>query len=476
MKFNPQNFERDLFLTNPHSDTSYIIHDTMQLARLYPAILTRIKEDQVAHGLAKKKCRLEDAAFNRKQKAKNDVFLPSMSDICLDDDENIPQYDDLVLQQGRDRVPPLVVLAFVILRGFYGSITDRTAVDRIGESCTLQIVLGHLGCRCPKRSSISENLNCIREETLDFILKCQLQYAYNLHLDDFKESTIDSTSCYADMAFPTDTRLVSVSACNLWSILEALGDQEFIEFAPGACAEKWVRKVRNTSLAISMTSRKSGTLYKKRVRELADAAAKLVGKLEPYVCKLNERVKNKEYGSMFAPAWRAYVKLTEMADRNYTATCHSIGQMVARVLKNRKLKAYEKYLGPADPDAKLIVKGDRKPVVGYHPQLVRSREGFVTCVQLNPDMLNDSSSLIPTLEQSIANTGIVPQTLSTDDGYTSVDNQAKAKQIGVKDISFSGAKGKKLGVGQKGLFSGNSRTGKGLAATGQAGTQSVTLF
>lgn len=253
--------------------------------------------------------------------------------------------------------PPLVVFILLILRGFYGSITNRTAVDRIGESCTLQIVLSHFGYRCPKRSSISENLNCICEETLDVILKCQLQHAYNLHLDDFKESTIDSTSCYADMAFPTDTRLVSVSACNLWSILEALGDQKLIEFAPGSCAEEWVRKVRNLSLAISMTPCKSDTLYRKRVRELADAAAKLVGKLEPYVCKLNERVKNKGYGTMLAPAWRAFVKLTEMADRNYTATCHSIGQMVTRVLKNRKFKAYEKYLGPADPDAKLLVKG-----------------------------------------------------------------------------------------------------------------------
>jgi IS5 family transposase len=444
MKFNPQNFERNLFFENSNTDTAQLIHDTIQFTTRYPEVLTRIHEDQIAHGLTKKKQRLEDVAFNRKQQAKHEAFLPGMSDICCKNDENVLQDDDLVLQQGRDRVPPLVVFILLILRGFYGSITNRTAVDRIGESCTLQIVLSHFGYRCPKRSSISENLNCICEETLDFILKCQLQHAYNLHLDDFKESTIDSTSCYADMAFPTDTRLVSVSACNLWSILEALGDQKLIEFAPGSCAEKWVRKVRNLSLAISMTPCKSDTLYRKRVRELADAAAKLVGKLEPYVCKLNERVKNEEYGTMLAPAWRAYVKLTEMADRNYTATCHSIGQMVARVLKNRKLKAYEKYLGPADPDAKLIVKGERKPVVGYHPQLARSREGLVTCVQLNPDMLSDSSSLIPTLKQSIDNTGIVPRVLSTDDGYTSGDNLAMAKQIGVKDISFSGAKGKKL--------------------------------
>lgn len=444
MKCNPKNFERNLFLERSDTDTARLIHDTIQFARRHPEILDLIQEDQVAHGLAKKRRRLEDAAFNRRQLAKNEILLPGMADALAGEDEGIPREDDLVLLRGRKRIHPLLVLVLLVLRGFYGSATDRTAMDRIGESSALQIVLGHYGWRLPGRSSISENLNCLGEETLDFILKCQLRHACDLDLDDFRETTVDSTASRADMAFPADTSLVSLSACALWRLLEAAGELGFVTFAPGACAGRWRDKVRNTSRAISMTARKGDSLHRRRVRELAEAAAKLAGKLEPYVLRLNERVGNEEYGDMLAPARRALVKLAGMADCNFTAMCHSIGQMVERVLKKRKLKAAEKYLGPADPDAKIIVKGDRKPVVGYHPQLARSRNGLVTCVLLEPGASGDANGLVPTLEKSIENTGVVPRVLSTDDGYTSAKNLAGARKLGVEDVSFSGAKGRAL--------------------------------
>lgn len=444
MKVNPQNLQCNLFLKNYGSDTSRLVHDVIHFAEMHPVILERIRDDQVAHGLAKKKCRLEDAAFNRRQRAKNEVFLPGMRDAIAEENDDARQDGDLVLLQGRDRVDPLVVLILLILRGFYGSITDRAATDRILESSTLQIVLGNLGHRCPRRSSISENLNCVSQETQDLILRLQLQHAHKLGLDDFKEITVDSTTSGAAMAFPTDINLVASSICSLWDVLELLGKEKVIEFAPGACAERWRLAVRKTARAISTTPLKSGSLHRSRVSDLADAAAKLAGKLEPYVNILNERVENEEHGSMPAHTWRAFVKLASMADRYYTATCHSIGQMVMRVLKKRKLKAYEKFLGPADPDARLIVKGDRKPVVGYHPQLARSRGGLVTCVLVDPDMLSDSKSLIPVLEATIANTGVVPRNLSTDDGYSSGDNLAGARELGVENVSFSGAKGKEI--------------------------------
>lgn len=444
MKINPQNLQCNLFLKNYGSDTSRLVHDVVCFAERHPVVLERIRDDQVAHGLAKKKCRLEDAEFNRRQRARSEVFLPGMRDTCLGENDDARQDDDLVLLQGRDRVNPLVVLILLTLRGFYGSITDRAATDRILESSTLQIVLGNLGHSLPRRSSISENLNCVSQETLDLILRLQLQDARNLGLDDFKEITVDSTTSGAAMAFPTDISLVATSICSLWNVLELLGKAEVIEFAPGACAERWLLTVRTTARAISTTPLKSGTLYRRRVGNLAHAASMLEGKLEPYVNALVDCVKNGEYGEMLAPARRAFVRLADMADRHHTAACHSIGQMVMRVLRKRKLKPYEKYLGPADPDARLIVKGDRKPVVGYHPQLARSRGGLVTCVLVDPDVLSDSKSLIPVLEASIANTGVVPRDLSTDDGYSAGDNLAGARKRGVENVSFSGANGKRL--------------------------------
>ncbi len=63
-----------------------------------------------------------------------------------------------------------------------------------------------------------------------------------------------------------------------------------------------------------MASPKSGTLYRRCVRELAEAGSKLAEKLKPYVRELNQCVQNEDCGKMFAQAWRAFVKLMDYND------------------------------------------------------------------------------------------------------------------------------------------------------------------
>ncbi|MDY0177000.1 MAG: transposase [Lentisphaeria bacterium] len=444
MEIRYENLNRTLFLNFTQSDTEKLVNETLELSRRHPEILDKIRADQDAHALAKKEIRIEDAKFNQARKAEHEAFLPDMRDAGIGQSESEQADSELVLQQGRPRLNALVVLIGIMLRGFYGSVTDRESLDRICESSSLQILLGNFNLRLPKRSSLSENLNCVSLRTLEYILQMQLKDAFDLELDDFSKATLDSTVSRADMAFSTDSRLVCESVTSLYNTLERLGEHRVIDFEPGQCAQRWFAQVKKKAAAIAMSPSRNPKNFKQLFRELADSASKLTNKLQPYVCALTEKVAKCDYDNMLANAWRAFKKLVYYAEKSYTAACHSIMQMTERVLGGRKLKAAEKYLGPADPDARVIMKGTRKPILGYHPQLARSGEGLVTYVRADHENLSDAASLIPTLEGVIANTGVIPQSLSTDDGYSSADNLEKAKQLGVDVVSFSGSTGKKL--------------------------------
>ncbi len=56
--------------------------------------------------------------------------------------------------------------------------------------------------------------------------------------------------------------------------------------------------------------------------------------------------------------------------------------------------------------------------------------------------------LVPMVRKVISTTGIIPTVVSTDDGYTSAENLKTLKNdLGIRRVSFSGSKGKKLTIG-----------------------------
>jgi hypothetical protein len=98
----------------------------------------------------------------------------------------------------------------------------------------------------------------------------------------------------------------------------------------------------------------------------------------------------------------------------------------------------------SDGSAAYIKKGSRNPVIGYKPQLVRSQNGFVTSLLVPQGNAADSIKLVPAICDSIKRTGVIAELVSTDDGYASAKGRDELRDMGVKDISISGAKGKKL--------------------------------
>ena len=83
-------------------------------------------------------------------------------------------------------------------------------------------------------------------------------------------------------------------------------------------------------------------------------------------------------------------------------------------------------------------------VVGYRPQLARSGRGFVTALVLPRGNAADSPHLVTMVKEQITNTGVIPSTASADDGYSTQQGPDEVLGLGLKVVSLSGAKGKKI--------------------------------
>src|ERR1700738_4564649 len=113
-------------------------------------------------------------------------------------------------------------------------------------------------------------------------------------------------------------------------------------------------------------------------------------------------------------------------------------------MAEEKVPIAEKIISLSDSDASFIVKGGWNTVVGYRPQLARSGSGFVSALVLPQGNAADSRHLVAMVKEQITNTGVIPAVTSADDGYSSQEGREEVLGLGVKVVSISGAKGKKL--------------------------------
>jgi hypothetical protein len=115
-----------------------------------------------------------------------------------------------------------------------------------------------------------------------------------------------------------------------------------------------------------------------------------------------------------------------------------------RVMEQEKVPVAEKIISLSDSDASFIVKGGWNTVLGYRPQLARSGRGFVTGLVLPRGNAADSPHFATMVREQIANTGVIPSMASADDGYSTQQGREEVLGLGLKVVSISGAKGKKL--------------------------------
>src|ERR1700749_4688898 len=143
-----------VFLTPVDSQLNDFLNEIHQIALWEPSIVERIDEDLDLHAKKKKLLRLADAEFLAGQT----LHLPKLQ-LQLRE----LQIDQIQLEIGRPRTDAYIVYLFLMLRGFNGGCKDQHARLLLEESITLKLWLEHLGLELPPASTLSDNLNAVRE-------------------------------------------------------------------------------------------------------------------------------------------------------------------------------------------------------------------------------------------------------------------------------------------------------------------------
>lgn len=424
----------NLILPVPDTDFRDFLDEVDELARFAPEIIAAVEADLDVHAREKKVLRLADKEFFASQTGDLPGFAIEEQEILA---------EELELAIGRPRMSAYMVYVFVMIRGFLGgTLASKPSRRFLHESMSLYGFLQSRGRKMPGITTILENLNVVSDATRDLIFNKQIEFVLKEKLDDFKKLTIDSTSVKANSCWPTDGKILTgllMRANRLGQKLHIFG---FDDFRQGWVV-RWLKEMDRLEFQICLAAGKprSRGKMKKNYRQLLKRGLKATDFLW-------EELRRFQQGLLMEtlpPSRRVLLeRVLQQIKVDVLDGKRVIEYANDRVFNGKVLPSTEKVLSLSDGTAAYIEKGSREAVIGYKPQLVRSENGFVTTLIVPLGNAADSGELVPAIFDSMKRTGVTAELVSTDDGYASLEGRKKVLAMGVKDISISGAKGRKL--------------------------------
>jgi IS5 family transposase len=415
--------------------TVEIYEKTQIFMEKYPEIRLALEGDLDKYAFARK-------AERRADKAYAEAKIVERGEVLFDPATYGTSDAAFELKPGRPRMPVDLVFFFMIARGLWGSVSDQEAVERIADSISVRAILSRHGRAVPGVNTIRENLNKISAATRQLILRCQARYILENRLDDFNEVYIDSTHVEANTSFPTDIDIL------LKLLDRAFRSTQFLTtFGLDVVIERWtLTRLDKARQHLKFVNMNAGKGLKGKVKEAFRAVLSLAERTLVDLEAARDRLTDAWEAADLKPEKRlALDVLWDKIEQDLEDAAYVRHYAISRLEKNVKIPTKEMILSVSDRDAAYIKKGQREPVIGYRPQIARSRGGFI-CACLTPrGNAADSGMLVPTVERLVATTGLVPELVSVDDGYASAEGVKRlVEEIGVLRVSVSGAKGKKL--------------------------------
>jgi IS5 family transposase len=416
-----------LFLAPADSELLLFLQEADSLLVGCPSLIERAEADLDAHGCGKKALRVADA----KWLAERTESLPGYTS-----EPTVIGPTHLALGQGRPRTPAYVVLMAVLLRGYFGAgFKSCDAATMMQESITLHVFFANLGLKMPGRSTLTELVNAITNETRLLLLDAQVALVLGLGWDDFSTMLQDSTHVEGNTAWPTDSRLLVALVSRVVRVGASLARVHLPAFKSFKVTKHLGAMITlDREIDMSKGTREGTRTRLRRYKSLLWRAHRVLTVLNAEVAQVEAAFALLDVlPSRRAMAERAVQRLRTDLDTlvPVLANCE------ARVIQERKVPMDQKKLSVTDPDVGFIKKGQRIPVVGYKPQVARSGEGFVTGLLLPKGNAADSDQLVPMVDEVVRRT-------SVDDGYASAANMAAIKARKIEVISINGSKGRAL--------------------------------
>jgi IS5 family transposase len=257
----------------------------------------------------------------------------------------------------------------------------------------------------------------------------------------FLQAATESELVKGNVLWPTDSRLMVDLVGRLWrrgERLDVVGLSNIDEPRIAKVLGKMSLIDREISLGTgSKKPHKRRCLYRNLLKKARHAVELLTPQLELTTQALRDL--------NVLPSLKAFAaRLVNWMQTDLENLRRVVQCCEARAIRDEKVSVSEKILSVSDPDVGFIAKGGRESVVGYKPQLARSGNGFIMGLIVPQGNASDSGQLVPMFEQVVGRTGVTPEIVSVDDGYSSIAGRETILALGAKAVSISGAKGKKI--------------------------------
>ncbi len=266
-------------------------------------------------------------------------------------------------------------------------------------------------------------------------------------LDDWGSLYLDSTAIQANTERPTDSGLITQLVgriCRRGRKLDRLGLPHFHPSGLEELQEDLRRMHRE--MGFSTGKPKKQGQVKKLYDQLLRRGRRVCQRFERELAAVAKALSQRE----LRPSQRL---VAEEALELIGADIQAIGQVAAagerRIFAEEKVPSRAKVISLSDRDAAFIVKGGWNTVVGYRPHLGRSGQGFVSALIVPTGNAADSGQLVEVVLDHWERSGVRPQLVRSDEGYSDRSAREDLPEAGVEVVSISGAKGKRITSAQE---------------------------
>ncbi len=281
--------------------------------------------------------------------------------------------------------------------------------------------------RPPDKSTLQKNIKHVRAETWETINRQLVVYAAASGIESGKKVRADCTVVESNIHHPTDSSLLWDSVRVLVRLMSE-ANEDF-----GLCFTDHSRRAKRRAMGIlnAKSNKQRLPLY----RDLLKVTEKTLGSAERIAGELDE---------VKAGGMMALVRAGAIAQqlRHYCDLAKRvISQTQRRVLGGESVPATEKLVSIFEPHTDIIIKDRRETLYGHKICLTAGASGLVTDVVVEEGNPADSTLAVDMVERQRALYGRAPRQVSFDGGFTSRDNLAAIKKLGVEDVAFSKGRG-----------------------------------
>ena len=356
-------------------------------------------------------------------------------DKILDDDElyqlikhDMSQRYPRTLETGRPSTPVEVNLRMLAVKRLYG-FTYRTTAWYVKDSLVLRWFCRAYFNAVPDHSTFNRWALLIKPETLVAFNERVDQLARELKVTRGRKLRTDGTVVETNIAYPRDSKLLADGVRVLCRTIKCV--KQVIRDTSKAAAQTFRdrrRSARNQARRIANCARRTSEAAKQEMRQ---AYQRLV---EVTRCALEQaktvvalvQAEGEQAAERFTKTLQTFIPRVEQA----------VEQTVRRVFQEEKVPASEKIVSLFEPHTAIIRRQKAgKPVeFGRKVWLDEVDGGIVTRWSILEGNPPDKDQWRPAINHHIATFGKPPNLASGDRGLYSPDNEAYAREKGVKRV------------------------------------------